>query len=84
MALPRERGRERGHSLYCRFFLALSMSPPLEMFKEVTHGFAAQQIRPGGTRRGVRMSIVTWLTWILIEHISGAESSIPLVAKSTR
>jgi hypothetical protein len=40
---------------FCGFFLALSMSSPLEMLKRVNHGFAAQQIRPGTTRGGLSL-----------------------------
>ncbi len=32
--------RKRGHPFYRGFFLALSMSPPLEILKEVNHGTA--------------------------------------------
>jgi hypothetical protein len=35
---------KHGLSFICVYFLALSMSPPLERVKEVNHGFAAQQI----------------------------------------
>ena len=46
---------ELGHPFFVTFFLALSMSHQLVMSREVNHGSAAQQIRPGRTRRGVSL-----------------------------
>jgi hypothetical protein len=51
--IRRTTSQELGHPFFCGFFLAPSMSPPLEIWNELNHGFAAQQIRQGRTRRGV-------------------------------
>ncbi len=49
------RGEEIWTPVFYRFFLALSMTPPLEILKGANHGIAAQQICPGRTRRGVSL-----------------------------